>query len=35
MAITQEEHLRELTKGYRFGWSDPDHSVFTPKRGRN
>src|SRR6059036_98608 len=33
MAITQEEHLRELTKGYRFGWKDPDHSVFTPKKG--
>src|SRR5437899_4883583 len=33
MATTQEQHLEELTKGYRFGWSDPDHSVFTPKRG--
>jgi Fe-S cluster assembly protein SufB len=33
MAVTQEEHLQELSKGYRFGWSDPDHSVFTPKRG--
>src|SRR5437868_5916985 len=33
MAVTQEEHLKELTKGYRFGWSDPAHSVFTPKRG--
>src|SRR6266540_4041053 len=33
MAITQEEHLRELTKGYRFGWKDPSHSVFTPKKG--
>src|SRR5256886_3270326 len=33
MAVTQEEHLRELSKGYRFGWSDPGHSVFTPKRG--
>src|SRR5881409_3646024 len=33
MAITQEEHLRELTKGYRFGWKDPAHYVFTPKRG--
>src|SRR5215831_18000921 len=33
MAITQEEHLRELTKGYRFGWSDPAHYVFTPKKG--
>jgi Fe-S cluster assembly protein SufB len=33
MAVSQEEHLRELTKGYRFGWSDPDHSVFVPKKG--
>jgi Fe-S cluster assembly protein SufB len=33
MAITQEEHLKELTKGYRFGWKDPSHSVFTPKKG--
>src|SRR5947208_4179027 len=33
MAISQEEHLRELTKGYRFGWGDPDHSIFTPKKG--
>src|SRR5947209_12189350 len=33
MAITQEEHLQELSKGYRFGWSDPSHSVFKPKRG--
>src|SRR5438876_7639266 len=33
MAITQEEHLQELTKGYRFGWKDPSHSVFTPKKG--
>ena len=33
MAVSQEEHLRELSKGYRFGWSDPDHSIFTPKRG--
>jgi Fe-S cluster assembly protein SufB len=33
MAVSQEEHLRELTKGYRFGWSDPGHSVFTPKKG--
>src|SRR6266511_6310076 len=33
MAITQEEHLRELTKGYRFSWKDPSHSVFTPKKG--
>ena len=33
MAVTQEEHLRELGKGYRFGWRDPEHSVFTPKKG--
>jgi Fe-S cluster assembly protein SufB len=33
MAITQEEHLRELSKGYRFGWSDPAHYVFKPKKG--
>jgi Fe-S cluster assembly protein SufB len=33
VAVTQEEHLRELAKGYRFGWVDPDHSVFTPKKG--
>jgi Fe-S cluster assembly protein SufB len=33
VAVTQEEHLRELSKGYRFGWNDPDHSVFTPKKG--
>src|SRR5437764_5768583 len=33
MAVTQEEHLKELSKGYRFGWHDPAHSVFTPKRG--
>jgi len=33
MAVTQEEHLKELSKGYRFGWSDPSHSVFEPKRG--
>src|SRR6266566_3373938 len=33
MATTQQQHLEELTKGYRFGWSDPSHSVFTPKRG--
>jgi Fe-S cluster assembly protein SufB len=25
--------LRELDQGYRFGWKDPSHSVFTPKRG--
>src|SRR5213596_1034603 len=28
-----EEHLKELSKGYRFDWKDADHSVFTPKRG--
>jgi len=33
MAISQEEHLRELSKGYRFGWSDPEHHVFQPKKG--
>src|SRR5437667_2917892 len=33
MAVSQEEHLRELSKGYRFGWSDPDHSIFTPRKG--
>ncbi|HET9723655.1 MAG TPA: Fe-S cluster assembly protein SufB, partial [Actinomycetota bacterium] len=33
MAVSQEEHLKELSKGYRFGWSDADHSVFTPKKG--
>jgi hypothetical protein len=33
MAISQEEHLKELSKGYRFDWKDADHSVFTPKRG--
>jgi Fe-S cluster assembly protein SufB len=35
MAVTQEEHLRELSKGYRFGWSDPENYVFKPKRGLN
>ena len=33
MAISQEEHLRELAKGYRFDWKDPSHAVFEPKRG--
>src|SRR6266704_1708462 len=33
MAVTQEEHLKELSKGYRFGWHDPEHHVFVPKRG--
>jgi Fe-S cluster assembly protein SufB len=32
MAVTKPE-LKEFEKGYRFGWRDPDHSVFTPKRG--
>jgi Fe-S cluster assembly protein SufB len=27
--------LKELEQGYRFGWKDPSHSVFTPKRGLN
>ncbi|HYU56828.1 MAG TPA: Fe-S cluster assembly protein SufB [Actinomycetota bacterium] len=22
-----------MSKGYRFGWKDPSHSVFTPKKG--
>src|SRR5918995_1965525 len=25
--------LKELDQGYRFGWSDPQHSVFAPKKG--
>ena len=33
MATTQQEHLQELSKGYRFDWKDADHSVFEPKRG--
>jgi len=33
VSTTQEEHLKELSKGYRFGWKDPSHSVFTPKKG--
>src|SRR4249919_3946668 len=33
MAVTQEEHLQELSKGHRFDWKDADHSVFEPKRG--
>src|SRR5881392_3297358 len=33
MATTQAEHLQELSKGYRFDWKDPEHSVFQPKRG--
>ena len=33
MAVSQEEHLKELSKGYRFDWKDPSHSVFEPKKG--
>ncbi|HXF58175.1 MAG TPA: Fe-S cluster assembly protein SufB [Actinomycetota bacterium] len=33
MAVTQEEHLKELARGYRFGWRDPEHYVFKPKKG--
>ncbi|MEO8475992.1 MAG: Fe-S cluster assembly protein SufB, partial [Actinomycetota bacterium] len=33
VVVSQEEHLEELGKGYRFGWKDADHSVFEPKRG--
>ena len=33
MAVSQQEHLEELSKGYRFDWKDPSHSVFEPKRG--
>jgi Fe-S cluster assembly protein SufB len=32
MAATKPD-LKELEQGYRFGWRDPEHSVFTPKRG--
>src|SRR5438874_11539735 len=35
VVVSQEEHLKELSKGYRFDWKDSDHSVFTPKRGLN
>jgi len=35
VAVSQEEHLKELAKGYRFGWSDPEHYVFKPKKGLN
>jgi Fe-S cluster assembly protein SufB len=35
VAVSQEEHLKELSKGYRFDWKDADHSVFEPKRGLN
>src|SRR6266704_2792371 len=33
VAVSQEEHLRELSKGYRFDWKDESNSVFEPKRG--
>ena len=33
MTVSQEEHLHELGKGYRLGWHDPEHYVFTPKKG--
>src|SRR6266571_1280116 len=33
VAVSQEEHLRELSKGYRFDWKDQSSSVFEPKRG--
>ena len=33
MAVSQEEYLKELSKGYRFDWKDPSHAVFEPKRG--
>ena len=33
MAVTQEEHLQELSKGYRCDWKDDDHSVFEHKGG--
>ncbi|HJS25615.1 MAG TPA: Fe-S cluster assembly protein SufB, partial [Actinomycetota bacterium] len=33
VAVSQEEHLQELSKGYRFDWKDPSHSVFEPKKG--
>ncbi len=35
MATTQQEHLDELSKGYRFGWHDPETYVFKPKKGLN
>ena len=34
MAISQEEHLKELDKGYRFDWKDPSNPVFEPIRRR-
>ena len=33
MAVTQEEHLKELSKGYRYGWRDEVDYVFKPKKG--
>ena len=33
MAVTQQEHLEELAKGYRFDWKDPSHAVVEPKKG--
>ena len=33
MATSQEEHLKELNKGYRFDWKDKVDYVFEPKRG--
>ncbi|HEX9891439.1 MAG TPA: Fe-S cluster assembly protein SufB, partial [Actinomycetota bacterium] len=33
MATTQEQQLKDLTGGYRFGWHDPATHVFEPKRG--
>jgi Fe-S cluster assembly protein SufB len=35
MAVTQQEHLNELSKGYRFGWHDPENYVFKPEKGLN
>jgi Fe-S cluster assembly protein SufB len=32
MAATKPD-LKELEQGYRFGWQDPSHSVFEPKKG--
>jgi Fe-S cluster assembly protein SufB len=33
VAVTQEEHLKELSKGYRYGWRDEVDYVFKPKKG--
>jgi Fe-S cluster assembly protein SufB len=35
MAVSQEEHLRELSKGYRFDWKDRTDYAFEAKRGLN